>query len=690
MQTFFYPESIVIVGVSSSSFNLANIVMMNNLKLGFSGDIFGVGTAPDPTLEKIVYKHIEELPKVVDLAVLLTPARTIPSLMRSCGQKGIRRVVIESAGFTEFSEDGTLLAQEIKAIAREFDMRFVGPNCIGTINTRTNLFLPFGPIESLGVSGTISLIAQSGGVGSHYFMRMKEEGIGLSKSVSVGNKMDLDELDFLEYYEGDPETRAVGLYLESISRGRELFELACHSTKPWVFHKSNRSAGATSIARSHTAALSADDSIVDVALQQSGMIRVNTGNDLLNVLKVFELPLMKGNRVAILSRSGGHAVITVDACLNHGFEINPFPDDFFEALQEIYTSRVITQQNPLDLGEIFDYPLFARIVELALSLENIDGIIFNHLYIPGIETPGSRIFLAEVKALQQKYEKPVVVTMATEMKEFIDTAREVGFPIYLEPADAVNALAHSRNFARVKMKKDITREHSGSRSRRKVDWQGASFLNVDKGLSYLNSLDLPVAPFSVFSSRKELRQKAGALGYPLALKILSEKALHKTDVGGVIHSIQTEEQLIEAYENMKTAFLPLAQGESPAQFLLQKMIHGGQEFFIGARRDPLFGPLIVAGLGGIFVETLKDTAIRLAPITPAEAKEMLTELKSYAIIKGTRAQKSLDSDFFAQAIATISAVIADDETIAEIDINPIMLFQEKGVIVDTRFIKRED
>jgi len=691
MNKFFNPQSLVVVGVSGSSFNLGRVVFLNMHHLGFPGKIFGVGKVFDEQFRNNIFPRVDDLPESIECAILLTPAPTVPDLIEACGQKKIGHVVIESAGFSELNEEGSTLANRCKEIAGKHGIRLLGPNCLGIINTYTNLFMPFVKIQALGRPGKISLISQSGGIGSHLFMRLSEEGIGFGKSVSIGNKLDLDEIDFLEYFDNDPDTASIGLYLESINRGRRLFEVARSTGKPIVVLKSNRFPETSNFARSHTAALATDDAIVSAVMHQAGMVRVNTAHEMIVALKAFELPLMKGNRVAILSRSGGHAVITVDACLNYGFTIGPFPEKFYQNLDTVYTSNVVVRQNPLDLIEIFDFPEFASVIEYALQLESIDGVIFNHIYIADLESGPTRTFLTRVKELQKRYDKPVVVSLATEMKEFVQTSRTIEFPLFNEPGDAMFALSRSYEFYKHKQcaqrrSAEAAQNYGQCEQMDRPISPVPSLVSLADSLNFLAAHKVTTAPFQTVNSVSQAKKAARQLGFPLVLKINACHGTHKTDVGGVNLDITNETELVQAYKKMNDIIEAQSVPSSRDGFIVQKMVPAEHELFIGAKRVPEFGPVIMTGAGGIYLEVFRDNSLRLAPVNEIEARHMLEELKYYRILQGIRGRKAVNLDTFARFISIVSKLMILYPLIKEIDLNPVLINEHDTVAVDVRII----
>ena len=368
MEKFFYPRSMVVIGASVKKMNLGHIIVLNNRKNGYEGNIYGVSREEGEIAGAPVYDSVDKIPEIPDVAIIISPAQTVPDFMEACGQKGIKRIVIESGGFSEYSDGQQTLEKKVLEIADRYNIRFIGPNCIGTVNFDIKMMMPFGFFPETPSGGRVAMIVQSGGVGGSYLGEFGDNAIIPGKFASIGNKLQIDEVDVLEYLMKDEKTDVIAMYLEGFKRGRAFFDLAIQSDKPIIVQKSNRSKITAKVAQSHTTALSADDDVVDGVFRQAAVIRVEDDIDFINAVKIIRLPLMKSRRVAVLSRSGGHAVMSVDACAKFGFSLVDFPPAFIETLKNIYNTRVIALQNPLDLGEIFDYTIFTRILEEALKL----------------------------------------------------------------------------------------------------------------------------------------------------------------------------------------------------------------------------------------------------------------------------------------------------------------------------------
>ena len=691
MEKFFYPRSIVVIGVSVTRLNLGHIIVLNNRQKGYEGNIYGVGREEGNIAGAPVYDSVEKLHEVPDVAIIISPAHTVPAFMDDCGKKGIKRIVIESGGFSEYSNEQQSMEKTLLDIAERYGIRFIGPNCIGTINFDIKMMMPFGFFPATPFGGRVAMIVQSGGVGSSYLGEFGDNAIIPGKFAALGNKLQIDEVDVLDYLLKDEKTDIIAMYLEGFKRGRAFFDLAVHSGKPLIIQKSNRSNLTAKIAQSHTTALSADDTVVDGAFRQAAVIRAEDDIDFINAVKIIRLPLMKSRKVAVLSRSGGHAVMSVDACAKFGFSLVDFPPAFIENLKTIYNTRVIAHQNPLDLGEIFDYTIFTKILEEALKLPDVDGVLFNHLYIASYEGEMSRDFLSNVSRLVEQYQKPVAMTMVTDTQELLNISRNQTYPVFTTPLMAAKALHMSATYfeektARYARGRLVPTDIQVSEIETIKDICGAEkrIPLTDEALRIVAAAGIPcVTGFAVKSANEAEDLK---IDFPVAVKLLSRDASHKSDVGGVQLNIRSREELTQSIREMEEQLKALIPLPTLDGFLIQKMAEDGVECFVGGRQDPVFGPIVMAGLGGIFLEIFKDTAIRLAPVTKSEAMDMLSKLMAYPLLLGARGKKKSDIDALVDVICRVSNLLAEKPDIAEIDLNPVIVHETgKGCsIVDSR------
>ncbi|HDQ03593.1 MAG TPA: CoA-binding protein [Deltaproteobacteria bacterium] len=693
MNKFFYPRSLVVFGASANKTSLANIVLLNNMQNGYQGKLYAVGSREGELSGIKIYKNVLELPETPDVAIFLTPAKAIPPLLRDCGEKGITHIVIESGGFSEYSHSEKTLEEEVSQIATHYGMKVIGPNCVGTINFEIKMMMPFGFFSNIPQkTGKVALIVQSGGVGGTFLRSFAGYGVTPGKFVAIGNKLQLDEAHFLEYFLNDTQTEIVTAYLEGFKRGRVFFQLAMQSAKPIIVLKSNRSEVSQKIAQSHTTALSGSDEVTGAAFRQAAIIRVEDEINLINAVKIIGLPPMKGRRVAVLSRSGGHAVLTADACAQFGFEMLPFPDSFLKKLKNIYHTRVIAHQNPLDLGEIFDYTIFTHILEEALKLDCFDGVLFNHLYIAQYESEMSRTFLQGVEKLVDKYQKPVSLAMISEREEILDVSKNYSFPIFTSPLEAADALHTSLTYHELRKSRDNRGKEPAYEIEADIIQDIKNKCLREKRIALTNeALEIcaacgiqPVKGAFIHSDAD--LAKSFPLHYPVVLKLLSRDITHKTDIGGVSLNIGNAEILERTLNEMKEAVSASKEHLVIDGFLVQEMARPGLEFFVGGRIDSVFGPIVMAGLGGIYVETFKDRAICLAPVTRREATAMLRELKAYQLLEGSRGSGRADIESLIDIICRVSFLMSNFPGIAEMDLNPVIVHPEgQGVsIVDAR------
>lgn len=670
---FFYPRSVAVIGVSPEPNNLGKNIVRNLLIFGYQGEIISVGIKEGIIFGQRIYQSLEEIERDIDLAVILTPAKTIPGLLEQCGRKGIGHVVIESAGFSEMGEEGVHLEKACVDTANKYSIRFVGPNGIGVTNMENGLALPFWPLREDLSLGSVSVLAQSGGVGLSYVGFLTEENIGINKFVSMGNKLDVDENDLLSYLIEDEGTKVILLYLESFTDGRRLFEIASASPKPIVVHKSNRFEASSGIAHSHTAALYVDDELVDHALEQAGCFRANTMADAIDCVKSFTLPPLKGNRLTVVSRSGGHAVIAADACAHYGFRLPPFPREFLERIEERFRAKVIRLQNPMDLGDLFDLAFYESIVEEILKREDVDGVLLGHGYRRGLEQEASRSLIKKVEQLSLKYQKPVGVVIFAEAVEIDYLKRHSKIPIFSAPENAMRAFYLSYTWASKQRRSPKFPALEGvdfSKAEEIVERaRGREYLRLDESIELIKCYGLPVPSYCLASSPDEAVRCWQSLVSPVVLKVNRPHVSHKSRAGLVRLNLDSEQAVREAFLD----FREKVEGASLEVFI-QPVVAQGWEVILGGRQDQVFGPVILFGLGGVFVETLRKAVWRLAPIHGNEARAMIKKIAgSRAFSSEAQGKAGMDSGELGDLLVRLSRLLVDFPAVQEIDINPVVV-----------------
>jgi len=694
MKEILYPRSVAVIGVSPNPDNLGRNIVANLVEFEFGGIVYAVGPRGGVIETRRIYRSVGDIPDHVDLAVILTPAETVPGILEECGNKGIRWAIIETAGFREFGEQGVELEREIISIAERFGIRFIGPNCIGVINMDNGLSVPFTRLKKRVKFGDVSIISQSGGVALAAMNIMASEGLGLNKFISVGNMLNISAVDMLETLIEDDGTGLIFMYLESVRNGRRLMEVARKSPKPVLVFKSNIGSLGKVIAASHTASLSSDDKVVDAAFQQAGIIRIRDATTFGNSLKILELPPMRGKNLAIISRAGGHAVIAADACELSGFNLAEFPDSFLREIEKHFRASVIRLTNPLDLGDLFDLDVYAEIVERTLQLESVDGIVFLHTSMD-TEHQASRILLERIIDLVNQYDKPVAFYISSDAQEVYHLKQSYNFPIFTQVVETIRALEMNHRYCCEASGKDETEHVALYEVNRQgvkeiiqnADGEGRDLL-LSEAMSVLEYYGIPTARSMTAQTIDEAQNAAAEIGYPVAIKVIAEKLSHKSDIGGVQLNLRNEAAMAEAFNDMMDSI----KGEYPEAkidgVLVQPMVTGGRELILGGRQDPQFGPVVLIGLGGIFVEIFEEVSVRVAPISRPDAEEMIAELRGAQILRGVRGLKPSDIEAVIDALLRLSQLLVEFPQIKELDVNPLMVFHEGGgcMALDARMI----
>jgi acyl-CoA synthetase (NDP forming) len=682
MHKLFYSDSVAVIGVSESHDNLGRNIVENMVNFGYGGEIFPVGPRGGEVFGRRICKSVAEVPCVPEIAVVLTPARYIPQIIGECGEKGTRWAVVESGGFRELGPEGEHLEKDLADTSRMYGIRFAGPNCIGVANTSNGFYTPFVALPYPFRKGKTAVFAQSGGVGLSLAEKLTSSGVGISKMVSMGNKLSLDETDYLSYLIDDAETEVIYLYLEDFKRGRAFAEAARRCPKPIVLHKSNTSHLSRMIALSHTAALASDEQVVDEVCREAGIYRVSSESQAVNALKGLCLPALGGHNLAVISRSGGHAVVAADACARHGFNLPPLHESIIGEAARHSRAGVIRLGNPLDLGDIFDLDFYFRVVEAAIRQEDIHGIVFIHVSHMMSEQEASRRLIERLGGLSRTYGKPVAVAVEVPLEERALLEKTADFPFFLDPVDAVQSL-------------EVLRGH-GSFDRRapvdvrpvKEDGLPASIAGwvekftaagprplLHESLELLDLMGVPNASWRMTATLEEARDAAMGIGYPVALKAVSQSLLHKSDKGGIALNVKDPGLLEAEWRRLQSLCGDLS------GIVVQRMVPASRELIVGAKRDSVFGPVVLVGMGGIMVELFKDVSMRLAPVERAEALEMLGRLQGGKILGSFRGMRKVDLESVAEAIVQVSKLMHAFPRVRELDINPMAIADETDRVV---------
>ncbi len=677
------PAAVAVIGVSRKPENLGRRVYESLIASGFKGAVYAVNPSRIELHGQRAYASARDLPVGVDLAVIAVPREAVLTAVDDCAAAGIRGLVVISAGFAEADERGRELQAELLERVRGYGMRMVGPNCMGVINTDPEIRLNASFAERLPHPGRIALASQSGGLGLAVLNLAASRQIGLSTFVSLGNKADISGNDLLEFAEDDPATSVITLYLESFGNPRRFGELARRvaRSKPLVVVKSGRTAAGHRAAASHTAGLAASELAVDGLFRQAGVIRADTIDEMFDVAACLDTqPLPHGRRVAILTNAGGPGILAADACVSAGLEVLP-------------TAAGMT--NPRDLIASADAAAFRNGVERLLAADDVDALI---VIYTTIDSRCTNDVLAAISAgvvadrARGALKKPVLLcAMATPDMPPIRAGEET-LPVYEFPEQAARALGKAATYAawrsappgapvslssmRVREARDLCRLVARSR--------GDTWLTGEELHTLLHYADLRPAPGVLAHSADEAAALARVFGFPVVAKMVSDKALHKTELGGVKLHLSSEQAVRAAFEDL-TARARAAIGELDG-VLIQPMLTGGTEILIGLSQDPVFGPLVAFGLGGIHVELFRDVVFRMAPLTERDAEEMIRSIRGFKLLEGYRNQPPADCEAIRDALIKVSYLGSQIPELAELEFNPMMVLATgRGCqIVDAR------
>jgi acetyltransferase len=685
MHKIFYPDSIAIWGLSSKENNIPRLIVENLIRWGFKGRLFGIHPrSTEPHVEGIrIYKQVKDLPIVPDLAVFLLPAKFIPDAVAEAGEFGVRRAVIPSGGFNESGEEGKMLAERLMENIRKYEMRFVGPNGLTVANTANGLCLPFLPIFSP-PRGGMSIITQSGGVGVFLWNLLGDENIGMAKFASIGNKLDITEIDCIEYMGNDPDTKVICLYLESISNGRALMEAAMKINKPLIIFKANTTNAGNKAAMSHTAAISNNDTITNSAFERAGIVRIDNFSDFIAAAKVFELPPLLGDRLMVMSPAGGFTVMLADLCDKEGFTFADPGEAFYKELETYVNSGVIKISNPLDLGDIYNPKAYADIFNSALHNDNVDGAVFvtQNPQMPKSDDVFFRMFKTdiskEVIGSIRSSNKPFAACLYAPEKTMSKMKRNLSIPVFNSPETMVKILKKQMVFHKKKAEGAfVTTCPAGMDLDKAKTWIKAHpGVTGEESLELLDMLGIKTLRSAEVGSKADAVSMAREIGYPVVMKVVSPDAVHKSEAGGVVIGIADDDQAEKAFDQIEKN---LKNYKADARFdgvRVMAMAKEGYDMFIGAHVDDSFGPVALFGFGGIWIEVFSDVENVLCPSNRTEIESKVKRLKSYKILQGTRGQGKGDIDAFLDMIERVTHLMAAFPEIKEFDLNPVRVFSD--------------
>ena len=691
LDALFKPKAVAIIGASTKELSIGNVIIRNLQEYGYKGKIYPINpTAPDVRGIK-AYKSLGEVPGEVDLAHIIIPAKLVPQTIEDCGRKGVKAVVINSAGFSEMGEEGARLQEAFLANARRFGVRVFGPNCQGIINTDPALKAYCNFTFTYPKPGSVSVVALSGGVGALLMQGLFDLGVGMRMYASNGNACDISISEILRYWGDDPGCKAIVLYTEGFSDPKEFLETArvVAAKKPVLAMKAGRTEQGAKAASSHTGSLAGVDIATELIFEKTGILSFGDEEEMGRAAMAFATqPIPAGNRVGIITNTGGPAVIATDVLVAAGLDVPKLPEASIDRLKQTQFPQAALE-NPIDVVATAGGPQFRAALDVLLDEPCVDSIFINFVTAPFTDTHAVAREIAAVSALGKK---PIVCNFMTDLSQerYRITNRiltEGGVPCYANPTAAARALGALARYGRLK-RRDIGRpetlsgvDAAGAASViERAGKAGRNVLSATDVYTILEAYGIPVAGWKVVDTSAAAVAAADAIGYPVVVKVDSETIDHKSDMGGVAVNLKDAAAVRSAVEGM-TGRLG---GSGKPGFLVQKFLPGGRELIVGASASRGLGHLVMFGLGGIYVEVLKDVSFRIAPVTRVEAREMLASIRTKALLDGLRGEKGIDKEKVVDLILRVSQLLTDHPTIREMDLNPILAYENAVYAVDGR------
>jgi acyl-CoA synthetase (NDP forming) len=687
LDALFKPKSVAIIGASNNPLSIGHIVMQNLLDHNFKGPIYPINPKSKFIKSFRAYASIKDIPDEVDLVNISIKNTLVPYVLEDCGKKGVKFAIVHTAGFKEVGEEGLQLEKQIVDIAHKYGMRIYGPNSQGIQNSDPEIsvyanftFVPMFP-------GNISIVAQSGGVGETLKLHLYRIGKGIRMYSSFGNEADVSMNEIIDYYGQDEDTKVIMVHIETFKDPAGFLEVASRVTPkmPILALKTGKTSEGTKAVASHTGSLVEQETIADVIFQKAGVLRFHSQQDMIDAAIAFSSQAVpKGDRVCIVTNTGGPGIIAVDECVAAGLQLAELNTRTKNTLKKLVFQEAIVS-NPVDVVATAGPEQYGGTVAALLKDPNIDSLLLVFVTAPFVDCEGIARKLGEIG---KTAEKPIVCQVITieKWQEVIRIIRESGIPVYDYAETAARVLSSMTSYGKVVMRKppkyrkfkinkakpeSIFKRHKGK----------DIFLSQKDVFEILESYGIPVVKTLSCRNKGEVAKAAQKIGYPLVLKIDSEKIIHKTESGGVVLDIKDEKALEAAFKKLARKF-----AKAKPAYILQEYLAAGREVIMGSKRNEGLESTIMFGLGGIFVETLKDVQFRLAPITPEDALTMIESIKGFPVLAGTRGERPSDIENLVEILLRLSQLSSDFPEIGEMDLNPVFAFEKgKGAaVVDAR------
>jgi acetyl coenzyme A synthetase (ADP forming)-like protein len=682
----FNPKSIAVVGTNNVKGTVPYDILFNILKTEFTGIVFPVSPGEKSICSVKAFKYVIDITDPVDLAIIVFPSAVCHLALEQCGQKGIKGVVIISAGFKEVGGKGLERERQLQQIAAKYDMSIIGPNCLGIINTDPMINLNASFARKMPEQGNIGFLSQSGALCTAVLDYAQAKHIGFSKFISFGNKADISEIDLMYYLMEDDQTRVILLYLEEVTDGRALMQAARdvtrHSGKPVLILKAGRTEAGASAAASHTGSLAGDDEIFDAAFRQAGMIRCDNIEEMFNIAIAFAYqPPPRSNKVAIITNAGGPGVLTTDAAIRDGLQLAKFSEETTREFKKALPANA-NIKNPIDVVGDARADRYNIAMNGAFRENDVDAVfvILTPQSMTDIET-----IAREVVKVSGQYSKPIYASFMGEadVATGVDILLRNKIPHYILPESMCRSFSRVYRFYRdldkAPHKQHIYADADTISARLIFDnaiRDSHLYLPENEAMKILETCGLPVVPSVMTTSPEEAASAAGKIGYPVVMKIVSDDIIHKSDVGGVVLNVCSDEEAKNTYTTIVGNILKIKPETTIKWVQVSKMISSGEEVILGIKRDPSFGPVIMFGLGGLYVEVFRDVSFRVAPVDESIADSMIKQIKSFKILNGIRGRKPRDIEAIKECLMRLSQLAIECSQIEEMDINPLIVLEE--------------
>ena len=690
------PKSIAVVGATNRPGSVGHAVFRNILDAGYTGVLYPVNPTARSVHSVKAYPSLLDIPDQVDSAVLIVPPKAMDGVVEQAAQKGVTGLVVITAGFKEVGGEGVEMEKKLAESVRRHGMAMVGPNCLGVINTSPEVKLNASFATKMPRRGNIAFISQSGALCTAVLDYADGRNVGFSKFISFGNKADVNEIDLLRYLKDDPDTHVILMYLEDISDGRAFIEvsreIAWGAKKPMLALKSGRSAEGAKAAASHTGSLAGSDSAYDAIFLQSGIQRVEGITELFHYAIAFSRqPVPKGNKIAIVTNAGGPGIMATDAAIRYDLTLATLSEETKNKLRE-HLPPTANINNPVDIIGDADPARYEAAIRQVLQDDDVDGAIV----ILSPQAMTNPLETAEiVPRVTQGIDKPVLCSFMgiVDVSEGVQYLEAHNIPNYVFPESSVRAMAAMLRFGNLlRLERRQVRRLAANKDsandiiKRRLGDKAEHMMPEQEANELLQCYGFPVLPSKLVRNISEIELAAEEVGFPVAMKICSADIVHKFDAGGVRLKINDLDQARSAFEEIMANALRFNPQADIKGVLMEKMARSGVEVILGATRDPKFGPIVMFGLGGTFVEAIKDVAFRLAPMWEVSAEIMMHSIKSYKVLEGMRGMPPSDTAAMKDCLLRLSQMVSEHQEIAELDINPLIVYPEgEGcVVADSR------